>query len=134
MTPTIVPHSVFDYQYPDIYFQADQKEKGTKLLLEMFDKAKDELNYYKTVYTYSLNQARTNGDNAYYAQLQQGAFMERHEVREELFIMQELNLTAKKYDLGEVATKINKEFDEYRAAFVDPSLRQQMRQGPGQPQ
>jgi len=134
MTPKIVPHSVFDYQYPDIYFQADQREKGTRLLLEMFDKAKDELNYYKTVYNFSVNQARENGDIAYLTQLQQGAFMERHEVREELYIMQELTLTAKKYNLGDVATKVAKEFEEYRMAFVDPSLRQQMQRQGGQPQ
>ena len=60
--------------------------------------------------------------------------MERHEVREELYIMQELTLTAKKYNLGDVATKVAKEFDEYRMAFVDPSLRQQMQRQGGQPQ
>ena len=97
-------------------------------------KAKDELNYYKTVYNFSVNQARENGDIAYLTQLQQGAFMERHEVREELYIMQELTLTAKKYNLGDVATKVAKEFDEYRMAFVDPSLRQQMQRQGGQPQ
>ncbi len=122
-----VPHNVFDFSYPDIYFQAGQKEKGTKLLLEMFGKAKDELNYYKTVYKYTLEQAKES-DPAYYQQLQQGEFMERHEVREELYIMQELNLTAKKYDTGEVATKVEKEFGEYRDAFIDPVLLQQQRQ------
>ena len=132
MPPKQVPHSVFDYSYPEIYLQADQKEKGTKLLLEMFDKAKDELNYYKTVYKYTIDQARANGDMAYAAQLAQGEFMERREVRDELFIMQELNLTAKKYDLGEVGTKIAKEFEEYRMAFVDPSLRQQQQRPGGQ--
>lgn len=113
-----VPHSVFDYTYPRTYYAAGQKEKGHKLLEEMFDKAKDELNYYKTVYKHSLDAARDNGDYAYLAQLQQGAFTERREVREQLYIMQEMNLAAKQYDSAEFAAKIEKEFNDYRMAFV----------------
>ena len=84
----------------------------------MLDKAKDELNYYKTVYTYSLNQARDAGDNGYFSQLQQGAFMERREVREQLYIMQEMTLAAKKYDDADFSSKVEKTFQEYRMSFV----------------
>jgi tetratricopeptide (TPR) repeat protein len=129
MPPSQVPHSVFDYSYPGIYYAAGQKEKARKLLQEMFDKAKDELNYYVTVYKYALNNAREAGDMSYYASLQQGAFMERREVREQLYIMQEMNLNAKKYDDADFATKVEKEFNDYRMKFV------QMPQQPvGQPQ
>jgi hypothetical protein len=113
-----VEHSVFDYSYPEVYYQADQKEKGRALLTEMLDKAKDELNYYKTVYAYSLKQASDAGDMAYLASLQQGAFMERREVREQLYIMQELTLTAKKYEDPEFNAKVDKTFQDYRMSFV----------------
>lgn len=113
-----VPHSVFDFTYPKIYYQAGQQEKGHKLLQEMFDKAKDELNYYKTVYAWALKNARENGDMQYLAQLQQGAFVERREVREQLYIMQEMNQNAKQFDTPEFAQKIEKEFNEYRMSFV----------------
>lgn len=113
-----VEHSVFDYSYPEIYYQADKKEKGRALLTEMLDKAKDELEYYKTVYAYSLNQASEAGDMNYLAQLQQGIFMERREVREQMYIMQEMALTAKKYDDADFSAKVDKTFQEYRTAFV----------------
>ena len=113
-----VPHSVFDYSYPEIYYAAGEKEKGRKLLNEMFDKAKDELNYYKTVYTYNVEQAKEAGDAQYLAQLQQGGFMERREVREQLYVMQEMNNDAKKYEDKEFADKIEKEFNTYRMSFV----------------
>ncbi len=118
MPASRVPHSVFDYSYPEIYYEAGEKEKGHALLQEMFDKAKDELDYYKTVYAYALSKARESGDMAYYADLQQGKFMERREVREQLYIMQEMNMDAKKYDTPEYAAKIEKEFNDYRMAFV----------------
>ena len=130
MPPAQVPHSVFDYSYPEIYYQAGDSAKGKKLVLEMFDKAKDELNYYKTVYKYELEQARESGDMAYYSQMQQGEFMQRREVREELFIMQELKMTADKYGETDLKTRLAKEFDEYRMSFVqmpNPT------QGPGKP-
>lgn len=113
-----VEHSVFDYSYPEIYYQAGQKEKGRALLTEMLDKAKDELNYYKTVYAYSIKQASDAGDMAYLGQLQQGAFMERREVREQLYIMQELTLAAKKYEDADFSAKVDKTFQDYRMSFV----------------
>ena len=113
-----VEHSVFDYSYPGVFYEAGQKEKARKLLNEMLDKAKDELNYYKTVYTYALAQARDNGDMGYYNQLQQGAFLERREVREEMFIMQELSMAAKKYEDADFASKVEKTFMDYRMSFV----------------
>ena len=122
-----VPHSVFDYSYPECYFRAGEKEKGQKLLVEMMDKAKDELNYYKTVYDYVLTQARESGDMNYLNQLEQGAFTERHEVREQLFTMQELTMAAKKYGDPALAQKIEKDFNEYRMAFVREQPRQQGR-------
>ncbi|MES2622423.1 MAG: DUF2723 domain-containing protein [Bacteroidota bacterium] len=118
MPPDRVPHSVFDYSYPGIYYEAGQKEKARKLLTEMLDQAKDELNYYKTVYKYSLNQARDAGDMAYLSELQQGAFMERREVREQMYIMQELSMAAKKSDDADFAEKVEKTFMDYRMAFV----------------
>jgi hypothetical protein len=127
-----VPHSVFDYSYPEVYYRAGLKDKGHKLLLEMENKALDELNYYKVVYDYTLKEARDN-DQAYYNQLQQGQFMERHEVREQLFIMQELNLTAKKYEDAEFAAKIEKDFKDYQMKFVQMPPQQQGKQGPGGP-
>lgn len=113
-----VPHSVFNYSYPSIYYEAGQKDKARKLLQEMLDKAKDELNYYATVYQYALRTAREANDMAYYTSLQQGAFMERREVREQLYIMQEMNLAAKKYDDADFSAKIDKEFNDYRMKFV----------------
>jgi tetratricopeptide (TPR) repeat protein len=118
MPPDRVEHSVFDYSYPEIYYEAGQKDKARKLLNEMLDKSKDELNYYKTVYNYSLSQAREAGDMAYYSQLQQGSFMERREVREEMFILQELSQSAKKYDDADFAEKVEKTFMDYRMSFV----------------
>ncbi|MFN8322891.1 MAG: DUF2723 domain-containing protein [Chitinophagales bacterium] len=113
-----VPHSVFDYSYPGVYYQAGQKEKARKLLNEMLEKCRDELNYYKTVYRFALEQARDAGDMAYFAQLQQGQFMERREVREQMFIMQELSMDSKKYDDADFASKVEKTFMDYRMAFV----------------
>ena len=124
-----VLHSVFDYTYPDIYYRAGQKEKGHKLLTEMMDKAKDELNYYRLVFEFVYNDAKESGDQGYVTQLEQGEFTERHEVREQLFIMQELRMSAAKYDDKEFADKIDKDFNTYRMYFV----KMQAQQGPGNP-
>ncbi len=119
-----VPHSVFDYSYPGVYYKAGQKDKARKLLTEMLDQAKDELNYYKTVYKYSLDQARESGDMAYYTELQQGSFTERREVREQMYIMQELVLAAKESDDPDFAAQVEKTFTEYRMAFVQQMPKQ----------
>ncbi len=124
MPPDRVEHSVFDYSYPEVYYEAGQKDKARALLNEMLDKAKDELNYYKTVYNYSLGQARDAGDMNYLGQLQQGAFMERREVREQLFIMQELTLASKKYDDADFSAKVDKTFQDYRMGFTQGMPRQ----------
>lgn len=113
-----VPHSVFDYSYPEIYYQAGQKEKARALAAEMMAKCTNELDYYKTVYRYALTQAQEAGDMAYLGQLQQGAFTERREVREQLFIMQELTLGAKRYDDADYFAKLDKTFQNYRMGFV----------------
>jgi hypothetical protein len=113
-----VPHSVFDYSYPEIYYQAGQKEKARTLTKEMLDKCTNELEYYKTVYRSALADAQEAGDMGYYTQLQQGAFTERREVREQLFIMQELTLAAKKFDDPDYAAGIDKTFQDYRMGFV----------------
>jgi len=123
-----VPHSVFDYSYPEMYYRAGQFEKGHKLMVDMMARAKDELNYYKTVYDYTVRDARDGGDMSYVSQLEQGAFLERHEVREQLFIMQELNLTAKKYEPGAYADSIEKDFRDYQMKFVSPQVMQQQEQ------
>ncbi len=127
MPPSKVEHSVFDYSYPGVYYQAGQKEKARALLTEMLDKAKDELKYYQTVYRYTVQQAREAGDMAYYAQLQQGAFTERREVREQMFILQELSMDAKKFDDADFAQKVEKDFMDYRMSFYDQSAMQQPR-------
>jgi hypothetical protein len=159
LPPERVPHSVFDYSYPGIYYGAGQKEKARKLLTEMMDKSKNELMYQSYVYEYTLEQARKNmsendraqlqgitaGDKkytsaeqykyvidelqkrgalsdamVYYIQLQMGQYMERREVREELYIMQELTMTAKRYDDGEFAKKVEDDFNNYRSnVFTD---------------
>lgn len=129
-----VAHSVFDYTYPEIYYRAGQKDKGHKLLIDMMDKAKDELNYYKLVYGDVMDEARESGDISYLTQLQQGAFMERHEVREQLFIMQELDMAAKKYDDADFSSKIDKDFNEYRMAFVRMQPQPGAPAGPGRRQ
>ncbi|MBL7778484.1 MAG: DUF2723 domain-containing protein [Chitinophagales bacterium] len=85
-----VPHSVFDYQYPEIYYKAGQPEKARKLLAEMWDETTDYLKYSQTVYAWALDQATKSGDLNYLERLKQGSFTERREVREKLYIMQEL--------------------------------------------
>ena len=90
----------------------------------MLDQAKDELNYYKSVYKYSLEQARESGDASYYAELQQGAFVERREVREQMYIMQELAQTSKKNDDSTFAEKVEKTFMDYRMSFVQQMPKQ----------
>lgn len=129
MPPDRVPHSVFDYTYPEVYYRAGEKEKAHKLVVEMMNKAKNELDYYDRVYDFVLKQAQESGDNGYFNQLQQGEFMERREVREELYVMQEMEMDAKKYDTPEFADSVDKEFTKYRMSFV----RMQQPQ-PGAPQ
>lgn len=85
---------------------------------EMLEKCKDELNYYKTVYNYDLQNAMDNGNLSYYNQLQQGEFMNRREVREQLYIMQEMNMAAKKYEDAAYAQKVEKDFNDYRMSFL----------------
>lgn len=118
LPPSQVEHSVFDYSYPNIYYQAGQKEKAHKLLQEMFDKCMDEVNYYKGVYKYTLENARDAGDLQYLQQLQQGEFMQRREIREQLFILQELKTDAQRYDDAEFAKTIDKGFNDARMAFL----------------
>ncbi|MFN8299540.1 MAG: DUF2723 domain-containing protein [Chitinophagales bacterium] len=93
-----VPHSYFDVEYPEVYYRAGQKEKAHKLLEEMWAAAKDDLNYYRKVYEYTLNEATKAGDAAYTKSLREGSFGERREVRENTTVMIQLVLAAAKYE------------------------------------
>ncbi|MCS6934044.1 MAG: DUF2723 domain-containing protein [Chitinophagales bacterium] len=106
MPPDKVPHSVFDYQYPEIYYKAGQPEKARKLLTEMWNDCKDYLNYYQTVYRWTLNNATRSGDMEYVERLKQGGFTERREVREKLYIMQELVQTVLENEEPELYAKL----------------------------
>ena len=81
-----------------------------------------------------MDQARESGDMNYVAQLQQGAFVERREVREQLYIMQEMDMTAKKFDDPAFAEKVDKDFKDYQMSFVQmtPEQKQQLKNAPVQ--
>ncbi len=118
MLPTSrIPLSVFNYTYPNVYYSAGAKDKGRKLLEEMVRKSKNELNYFKSVYRYQLDQARDRGDFAYLERLQQGGFTENRALREQLYILQEMGRVATLYESMDYATKVAKEFEDYRNAF-----------------
>ncbi len=119
MMPTErVPLNVFSYQYPDIYYRAGAKEKGKKVMEELLQQSREFLNYYKTVYRHVLAQARNSGDARYLQQLQQGSFTENRNVREPLYMFQEMIRTAKQFEDAEYSAKLEKEFDEHRMGFV----------------
>jgi hypothetical protein len=112
-----VPFSIFSSSYPEVYYGAGQKEKGRKLAIDMFNSAQAELKYYNGVFDYLLEQAKDNGDYTYLSQLQQGQFMQRNEVRSQLYMMQEMVNTFKKND-PEIAEKYAKDFEAARNYFV----------------
>jgi len=119
MMPTErVPLNVFSYQYPDIYYKAGAKEKGKKVMEELLAQSRDFLRYYQTVYRYLLQQARNSGDSQYLHNLQQGSFTENRNVREPLYIFQEMMRTAKQYEDAEYSSKLEKEFEQLRMGFV----------------
>jgi len=113
-----VPLNVFSYQYPDIYYKAGAKEKGKKVMEELLAQSRDFLRYYQTVYRYLLQQARNSGDSQYLHNLQQGSFTENRNVREPLYIFQEMMRTAKQYEDAEYSSKLEKEFEQLRMGFV----------------
>lgn len=119
MMPTDrVPLNVFSYQYPDIYYKAGAKEKGKKVMEELLEQSRDFLRYYQTVYRYLLQQARNSGDSQYLQNLQQGSFTENRNVREPLYIFQEMMRTAKQYEDNDYSSKLEKEFEQLRMGFV----------------
>ena len=119
MMPTErVPLNVFSYQYPDIYYRAGAKDKGKNVMEALLQQSREFLNYYKTVYRHVLAEARKSGDPQYLQQLQQGSFTENRNVREPLYMFQEMIRTAKQYEDAEYAAKLEKEFDEHRMGFV----------------
>jgi hypothetical protein len=119
MMPTDrVPLNVFAYQYPEIYYRAGAKEKGKKVMEELLEQSRDFLRYYQTVYRYLLEQARSSGDLPYLQQLQQGSFTENRNVREPLYIFQEMMRTAKQYEEADYSSKLEKEFEQIRMSFV----------------
>lgn len=119
MMPTnIVPLNVFSYQYPEIYYKAGAKEKGKKTMEELLAQSRAFLIYYQGVYRYLLAEARNNGDTQYLQQLQQGSFTDNRNVREPLYIFQEMTRVAKQYEAEDYASKLEKEFDDLRMGFV----------------
>jgi len=115
-----VPYNVFSIQFPELYFRAGAAEKGRKYLKAMWDKAKDELNYYQYAYKTEMDNARSSGDSYYLAQLQQGAFIQNRGVQEQLYSMQELLTAARQFDPSG-AEALDKEFNAYRVSFVQVS-------------
>jgi tetratricopeptide (TPR) repeat protein len=126
-----VQHASFDYIYAEVYYAAGRKEKARKLINELMGDARNELDYYKDVYAYLLNQAKESGDKNYQAQLEQGGMIEQHtEVNEQFRTMQQLAQMSQKYDEPAFAQKIAKDFQDYQMAFV--KAMPQQRHAPGQ--
>ncbi len=119
-----VPLSIFCVSYPEIYYQAGQAAKAKKLSDELWAKAKDELGYFQFVYKHLLDQASSSGDRSYLSQLQQGAFMQTRAIQEQLYMMQELVNTAKKYETPEAAEKMEKDFKDTQMSFVTMPVKQ----------
>ncbi|MFN8278441.1 MAG: hypothetical protein U0T84_13235, partial [Chitinophagales bacterium] len=118
MPGNLVPYSIFMVNFPDIYYQAGQKEKAQKLSDELLAHAKDELRYYQSAFGEILERARDHGDRAELQQLQQGGFMQRRAIQEQLYMLQELMQSAKKYDSPERAAAMEKEFQAAQASFI----------------
>lgn len=121
-----VPYNIFVAMYPDIYYAAGQNEKAKKLSDDLWATAKDEIRYYHYVFVTLEQRAQSNGDKAYYDQLQQGQFIQNRSVQEYLYIMQELAQTARKYEKPEVADAMEKEFRDLQFSFV-PAQQEMMR-------
>ena len=126
-----VPHVIYDYANTEVYYVAGQKDKARKLVNELMDGAKNELNYYKDVYEYLLNQAKESGDKTYQAQLEQGGMIERREVRDQFGLMQELSQITQKYDEPAFAQKLAQDFQNYQSAFIKVMPQQKRPTGPG---
>ncbi len=129
-----VPHVIYDYANTEVYYVAGQKEKARKLVNELMAGARNELDYYKDVYEYMLNQAKESGDKNYQAQLEQGGMIERREVRDQLGLMQELSQITQKYDEPTFAQKIAQDFQTYQGAFIKVAPQQRRAPGPGKTQ
>jgi len=126
-----VPHSPYDFAFCEIYYTSGHKDKGHKLLVEVLGDAKNELEYYKVVYEYLLDQAKSSGDKNYQSQLEQGGMIEQHpEVGEHLSVMRDLAQMAQKYDDPAFAQSVAKDFQDYQMAFI--KVMPQQRQAPGQ--
>ena len=122
---------IYDYANTEVYYVAGQKDKARKLVNELMDGAKNELNYYKDVYEYLLNQAKESGDKTYQAQLEQGGMIERREVRDQFGLMQELSQITQKYDEPAFAQKLAQDFQNYQSAFIKVMPQQKRPTGPG---
>jgi hypothetical protein len=108
----------FRINIPIFITEQVQKKKGKKVMEELLQQSREFLNYYKTVYRHVLAQARNSGDAQYLQQLQQGSFTENRNVREPLYMFQEMIRTAKQFEDAEYSAKLEKEFDEHRMGFV----------------
>ncbi|MFN8308449.1 MAG: DUF2723 domain-containing protein [Chitinophagales bacterium] len=113
-----VPYNIFMVSFPEIYYAAGEKQKAQKLTDELWAKAKDELRYYQAVYNRALEQARDAGDRTTLQQLQQGSFVQQRPLQEQLYTLQELVQTAKRYDLPERSDALEKDFKATQMSFV----------------
>ncbi len=105
-----VPHSYFDADYPDVLYQAGKKDEAHKLLLEEWAAAKDELNYYKGVYSYMM---ATVSDPDYLQQLRRGSFLEKREVREQTSVMAQLVIAAVKHENPEIYEQVRGDLNHW---------------------
>jgi hypothetical protein len=134
MPPDKVPYNFFMMSYPELYYTCGKNEKAKKLSDDLWAKAKEDIKYYQFAFRETMQKAKEDGDMGYYDQLQRGAFIQQtRPLNEQLYIMQSVMQTAKKYESPEAAANKEREFQEIQYSFV-PLQQQQQQQQRAQPQ
>jgi hypothetical protein len=106
-----VPYNFFHADFPKIYLACGEKEKAREFALALLETGKGELDYYVHVFQDKVKWARKSNP-AYLEELARGAFSQKRDVTEYLYIFQQLSIAFKPTD-GELSKLFEDALQEY---------------------
>lgn len=115
-----IPFNYFHSEFPKIYLSCNNTAKAKELAEAMLETGKGELDYYLYVFQEKVKWAKKRSP-AYLEELAKGAFTQKRDVTEYLYIMQQLSTTFKASD-PEFAKKFDDTLEEYSTKFRNTNI------------
>jgi hypothetical protein len=120
LPPDRVHYNFFHADLPKILLQCGEEERAKQIALDMLEVGKGELDYYVHVFQDKVKWAKKSNPD-YLQELASGAFAQKRDVTEHMYIMQQMIQTFKPKD-AEFAKVFEENLESYRGKLSNVNI------------